>query len=39
MKKSNLRRIGLGKVSVATLGSIKGTVETVGLFAPGIQLS
>jgi hypothetical protein len=42
MKKSNVRagrRTELGKVSVRTLGGIKGTVETFGLYAPGIELS
>ena len=41
MQKSNAapKRTELGKVSVATLGDIKGQVEAVGLYTPRIQLN
>lgn len=42
MKQSNVsiaRRTELGKISVATLGGIKGQVEVAGLYTPQIQLS
>jgi hypothetical protein len=41
MQKSNTapRRSELGKISVATLGDIKGQVEAVGLYTPRVQLN
>jgi hypothetical protein len=42
MKKSNTRtavRTELGKISVATLGDVKGQVEAIGLYTPQGQLS
>jgi hypothetical protein len=34
----NGRRTELGKISVATLGDIKGQVEAIGLYTPRIRL-
>lgn len=39
MKKSNARRVELGRISTVTLGDIKGQVEAVGLYTPRIQLN
>ena len=35
---TNCSRLTLGTISRSTLGGIRGTVELVGLFTPGIRL-
>jgi hypothetical protein len=37
--KTTKRRVILGKVSRSTLGGVLGTIEAVGLYTPGAQLS
>lgn len=42
MKNSNKTtalRTNLGKVSIATLGDVKGVIEAAGLYTPAIRLS
>jgi hypothetical protein len=33
------RRIALGRVSRSTRGNVRGTIETFGLYAPGVPFA
>jgi hypothetical protein len=39
LTKSTARRLNLGKVSLSTLGDVKGVIEAAGLYTPAIRLS
>jgi hypothetical protein len=39
LKKGTALRLNLGKISVSTLGDVRGVIEAAGLYTPAISLS
>jgi hypothetical protein len=39
LRKATAVRFNLGKISVSTLGDVKGIIEAAGLYTPAISLS
>lgn len=35
----NAQRVNLGKISISTLGDVKGVIEAAGLYTPAVRLS